>query len=270
GRRIRPARRALLARRVPRGPRLRGQDDQGDVPGHAGGGRGRARRHGHHGDPRGGRPGRIRPVLRLHLRRGATPRTLETAAAGKDLFLLPQAAPLEACGAKPGHTSDADLAALQWDHLDLARRHPRAVGPMTFGSGWRAPRRPSCRARSTLTSGAPGRSSAGGQAVTRAPRRVTSSGGSTRPLGPSGRREERAMRRQTLLLRFEPRTTPPAGDPPSFDVTSGPGTIDTLDGAGAWVPAEAAYETHVTMTGERDRKSTRLNSSHVKISYAVF
>jgi hypothetical protein len=59
------------------------------------------------------------------------------------------------------------------------------------------------------------------------------------------------MRRQTLLLRFEPRATPPAGDPPSFDVTSGPGTIDTLDGAGAWVPAEAAYETHVTMTGER-------------------
>src|SRR5690606_17717981 len=101
-RRTRPARRAPTARAVPR----------------------RARRHGHHGDPRGGRPGRIRPVLRLHLRRGATPRTLETAAAGKDLFLLPQAAPLEACGAKPGHTSDADLAAFQWDHLDLARRHP--------------------------------------------------------------------------------------------------------------------------------------------------
>src|SRR5699024_11786165 len=27
---------------------------------------------------------------------------------------------------------------------------------------------------------------------------------------------------------------------------------------------------HVTQTGHRDRKSTRLNSSHVSISYAVF
>jgi hypothetical protein len=58
------------------------------------------------------------------------------------------------------------------------------------------------------------------------------------------------MRRQTLLLRFEPQATPPAGDPPSFDVKSGPGTISVLDGAGSWVPAEASYETHVTMTGE--------------------
>lgn len=58
------------------------------------------------------------------------------------------------------------------------------------------------------------------------------------------------MRRQTLLLRFEPQATPPAGDPPNFDVKSGPGTITVLDGGDAWVPAEASYETHVTMTGE--------------------
>src|SRR5690606_40835362 len=39
-------------------------------------------------------------------------------------------------------------------------------------------------------------------------------------------------------------------------------------GAGGW-PADR--ELHVSSRGEvRDRKSTRLNSSHVKISYAVF
>lgn len=59
--------------------------------------------------------------------------TLESAAEGKDLFLLPQAAPLKACGSKPGHSSDADLAALQGDYLELARQHPRVVGLMTFG-----------------------------------------------------------------------------------------------------------------------------------------
>src|SRR5215813_6043775 len=32
----------------------------------------------------------------------------------------------------------------------------------------------------------------------------------------------------------------------------------------------AAPATHVYDTGRRDRKSTRLNSSHVRISYAVF
>lgn len=58
------------------------------------------------------------------------------------------------------------------------------------------------------------------------------------------------MRRQTLLLRFEPQATPPAGDPPSFTVRSGPGTVSLLEGDDSWVPTEAAYETHVTMTGE--------------------
>jgi hypothetical protein len=58
------------------------------------------------------------------------------------------------------------------------------------------------------------------------------------------------MRRLILLMSFEPQATPPAGDPPSFDVKSGPGTITLLDGDGFWVPTEASYETHVTMTGE--------------------
>jgi hypothetical protein len=58
------------------------------------------------------------------------------------------------------------------------------------------------------------------------------------------------MRRQTLLLRFEPQATPPAGDPPSFDVKSGPATIALLEGDDSWLPTEASYETRVTMTGE--------------------
>jgi hypothetical protein len=58
------------------------------------------------------------------------------------------------------------------------------------------------------------------------------------------------VRRQTILLRFEPQATPPEGDPPSFDVKSGPGTVTLLDGDDAGVPTEASYETHVTMTGE--------------------
>jgi len=57
------------------------------------------------------------------------------------------------------------------------------------------------------------------------------------------------MRRQVLLLRFEPQSTPPAGDPPSFDVRSGPGTVTLLEGDTTGVPTEASYETHVTVTG---------------------
>lgn len=58
------------------------------------------------------------------------------------------------------------------------------------------------------------------------------------------------MRRQTLLLRFEPQATPPEGEPPSFDVKSGPGTVTLLEGDDSGVPTEASYETRVTMTGE--------------------
>jgi hypothetical protein len=58
------------------------------------------------------------------------------------------------------------------------------------------------------------------------------------------------MRRQTLLLRFEPQATPPTGDPPSFDIKSGAGTVTLLEGDPTGVPAEASYETHVTLTGD--------------------
>jgi len=58
------------------------------------------------------------------------------------------------------------------------------------------------------------------------------------------------MRRQILLVALQPRTTPPTGDPPAFDVKSGPGTVTFLAGDDQGVPTEISYETHVTMTGE--------------------
>ncbi|MEW9547765.1 hypothetical protein [Nonomuraea sp. NPDC050783] len=61
-------------------------------------------------------------------------RTLESVTGPEQkLFLMPQAAPLKACGSKAGYQSDADLAELQWDYVDLARRHPRVIGLLAFG-----------------------------------------------------------------------------------------------------------------------------------------
>jgi hypothetical protein len=56
------------------------------------------------------------------------------------------------------------------------------------------------------------------------------------------------MRRRVLLLRFEPQATAPSGDPPAFDVKSGPGTVTVLEGDHSEAVAEASYESHVTMT----------------------
>ncbi|WP_214368659.1 hypothetical protein [Pseudonocardia sp. H11422] len=58
------------------------------------------------------------------------------------------------------------------------------------------------------------------------------------------------MRRQTLLMRFEPKATPPAGDPPGFTVTTDAATVTLLEGDGGGLPTVASYETHVTMTGK--------------------
>src|SRR4051794_40095325 len=55
------------------------------------------------------------------------------------------------------------------------------------------------------------------------------------------------MRRLTLLIRFEPQATAPSGDPPGFDVKSGPGTVTLVEGDDSDLPAAASYETHVTM-----------------------
>ena len=60
------------------------------------------------------------------------------------------------------------------------------------------------------------------------------------------------MRRQIWQLKFRPEAAPPAGEPPTFEVKSGPGTIALLDGDdnGAGIPSAASYVTTVTMVGE--------------------
>jgi hypothetical protein len=58
------------------------------------------------------------------------------------------------------------------------------------------------------------------------------------------------MRRQVLLMKFELQATPPTGNPPSFDITSGPATVTLLEGDPAELPTDATYQTHVTLTGD--------------------
>src|SRR3712207_8327968 len=48
------------------------------------------------------------------------------------------------------------------------------------------------------------------------------------------------------------------------------GRIPTLPSAGARTPASRRLHLRRVLRKERDRKSTRLNSSHANISYAVF
>jgi hypothetical protein len=68
---------------------------------------------------------------------GQIERTLTTLesrlAPHQEVFLLPEAAPLPACGGAAGHATDADTARIAWEYLQLAERHPRVVGLMTFG-----------------------------------------------------------------------------------------------------------------------------------------
>ena len=54
-------------------------------------------------------------------------------AARQGLFLMPEAAPLKECGGKPGHRTDAEIAALQWDYFNLAESRPRVIGLLAFG-----------------------------------------------------------------------------------------------------------------------------------------
>jgi hypothetical protein len=58
------------------------------------------------------------------------------------------------------------------------------------------------------------------------------------------------MKRQILLVEFEPRSTPPQGEPPSFEVSSGTGTVTVLEGDPDRVPHNLSYTTRVTVTGE--------------------
>src|SRR5690554_7691450 len=49
-----------------------------------------------------------------------------------------------------------------------------------------------------------------------------------------------------------------------------PSVVDFTDGDGWGVGLGLGVEYETTYEGSEDRKSTRLNSSHVRISYAVF
>ena len=51
----------------------------------------------------------------------------------QSLFLVPEAAPLEACGGAAGHATDAEIAALQYQYLQLAEANPRVIGLLAFG-----------------------------------------------------------------------------------------------------------------------------------------
>ncbi|MBS1679722.1 MAG: hypothetical protein JST08_20335 [Actinobacteria bacterium] len=53
--------------------------------------------------------------------------------AAQSLFLVPEAAPLEACGGSAGHATDAEIAALQYRYYDLALSNPRVIGLLAFG-----------------------------------------------------------------------------------------------------------------------------------------
>lgn len=58
------------------------------------------------------------------------------------------------------------------------------------------------------------------------------------------------MRHQTWQLRFQPQAADPAGEPPTFEVKSGPGSVTLLAGDDTDVPTEASYVTRVTMLDE--------------------
>jgi hypothetical protein len=49
------------------------------------------------------------------------------------LFLVPEAAPLDACGGAPGHATDADIAKLQRRYFRLANSTPGVIGMLAFG-----------------------------------------------------------------------------------------------------------------------------------------
>jgi hypothetical protein len=59
------------------------------------------------------------------------------------------------------------------------------------------------------------------------------------------------MRRQIWQLRFRPEAAPPSGEPPTFEVKSGPGTVVLVEGnEEIAVPDAASYVTTVTMLDE--------------------
>src|SRR6266508_1002729 len=122
--------------------------------------------------------------------------------------------------------------------------------------------------------GGPGRPGPGGgdlPAEGGPPDRGTGDGGEHRPAGddPAGQRDRR----------LEPPAPPPvslasapplAAAPPSVDATAveAPAVAPTIEAAPVAQPFRPRSQADLAPSG--DRKSTRLNSSHVAISYAVF
>jgi hypothetical protein len=53
--------------------------------------------------------------------------------ARQSLFLVPESAPLAACGGAAGHATDADIARLQYQYFGLAWKNPRVIGMLAFG-----------------------------------------------------------------------------------------------------------------------------------------
>ena len=68
----------------------------------------------------------------------ATLQSLVPASSPQRFFLVPEDAPLSQCAGVAGHTTDADIAALQWDYFGLAEQNPRVIGLMNFGF-WTSP-----------------------------------------------------------------------------------------------------------------------------------
>jgi len=51
----------------------------------------------------------------------------------QSLFVVAESAPLQACGGKPGHATDAEIANLQYEYWRLAESNPRVIGLLAFG-----------------------------------------------------------------------------------------------------------------------------------------
>jgi hypothetical protein len=68
----------------------------------------------------------------------STLEALIPASSPQRFFLVPEDAPLPACAGVAGHTTDANIAALQQEYFDLAQQNPRVVGLMNFGF-WTSP-----------------------------------------------------------------------------------------------------------------------------------
>jgi hypothetical protein len=59
--------------------------------------------------------------------------SLVPASSPQRLFLMPEDAPVPACAGVAGHTTDANIAAIQRASLTLAEQNPRVIGLLNFG-----------------------------------------------------------------------------------------------------------------------------------------